>query len=113
MQSNSSKPPTFHQATTALDPTVADLLSKNDLLVQSGVKYSEYVKIRPHDGLELTQNSRLLNFLHHDSVTYIDVRRIFLDLEFQAFKNEAEDALEQTDYVSIGHDAKKRMKKAK
>ena len=65
MQANASKPPTFHQASTALDPTVTDFLSKNDLLVQSGVKYSEYVKIRPNDGLELTQNSRFLNFLHH------------------------------------------------
>ena len=75
MQAQSSQPPTFHQATTALDPTVANLLSQNDLLVQSGVKYSEYVKIRPGDGLELTQNSRILNFLHHDHVTYLNTRR--------------------------------------
>ena len=106
MQANASKPPTFHQASTALDPTVTDFLSKNDLLVQSGVKYSEYVKIRPNDGLELTQNSRLLNFLHHDQVTYIDTKKIFLHVKFQAVKGDNEDALTQTDYVSIGHNAK-------
>ena len=98
---SAAKPPTFHQSATALDPTVASLLSKNDLLVQSGVKYSEYVKLRPGDGIELTQNSRLLNFLHHDHVTFLNTKRLFLHLTFKAVKGDNEDALTQTDYVSI------------
>ena len=100
-----AKPPTFHQSATALDPTVASLLAKNDLLVQSGVKYSEYVKLRPGDGIELTQNSRLLNFIHHDHVTYLNTRRIFLHLTYKAVKGENEEALTQTDYVSINSPA--------
>ena len=96
-----AKPPIFHQSATALDPTVASLLSKNDLLVQSGVKYAEYVKLRPGDNIELTQNSRLLNFIHHDHVTYLNTKRLFLHLTYKAVKGDNEEALTQTDYVSI------------
>ena len=45
-----------------MDPTVAALLAENTLVVQSGIRYCEYVKIRCKDGIELTQNSRLMNY---------------------------------------------------
>ena len=54
----------FTPPSSTLDPTVASLLAQNDIVVQSGVKYCEYVKIRPGDGIELTQNSRLMNYYY-------------------------------------------------
>ena len=59
-----TKAPVFHPPSSTLDPTVASLLAQNDIVVQSGVKYCEYVKIRPGDGIELTQNSRLMNYYY-------------------------------------------------
>ena len=47
-----------------MDPTVASLLAQNDLVVQSGIRYCEYVKLRVKDGIELTQNSRLMNYVY-------------------------------------------------
>ena len=57
-----TKQPTFHPPSSTMDPTVASLLAQNTLVVQSGIRYCEYVKIRCKDGIELTQNSRLMNY---------------------------------------------------
>ena len=59
-----TKQPTFHPPSSAMDPTVAALLAENTLVVQSGIWYCEYVKLRVKDGIELTQNSRLMNYVY-------------------------------------------------
>ena len=95
-----TKQPTFHPPSSAMDPTVASLLAQNDLVVQSGVRYCEYVKIRPKDGIELAQNSRLMNYHYKDSACFLNSRRMFLSLDFHCEK-EGKAALVLDDFCSI------------
>ena len=68
-----TKQPTFHPPSSTMDPTVASLLAENTLVVQSGIRYCEYVKIRCKDGIELDFHCEKANKAALELTDYVSI----------------------------------------
>ena len=77
-------PPQFRPPLPTISPTVKSLTENDDLFLEKGVSFSKYIPIRPLDPMDLIKNSGVLNYYFRDSSAYINTKRVFLELEFEA-----------------------------
>ena len=85
---DNGQPPPFHEPIRTIDPAIKSLLKEEKLTIQHGISFSKYLALKPLDNFELIQNSKLLSFYFRDANCYINSRRIFLELEWYATKED-------------------------
>ena len=92
-------PPSFPPAISTINPEIESLLKQDQLYIQKGVNYSRYVTIFPFDSQELIKSSKNVNFIFKDSVSFVNSRRIFLELKYHFQKGDGT-AITRDDEVS-------------
>ena len=77
-------PPNFSSPIPTVSPTVRSLTESDELFIEKGVSFSKFLPIKPLDPLDLIKNSGVLCYYFKDNSVFINSKRIFLELEFEA-----------------------------
>ena len=82
MLPSGGKPPDFHKPTPFVNPAIQNLLD-DKVFIENGIQYTQYKLINLVDQLDLQDGSNTLAFRIRDENSFINSKRIFLDMKIQ------------------------------
>ena len=81
---DNSNPPKFQSPIPTVSPSVRSLTENNELFLEKGVSFSKFISLKPLDPLDLIKNSGVLCYYFRDNSVFVNTKRIFLEIEFEA-----------------------------
>lgn len=98
MSETPTKIPDFQQPIETVSPVIESLFHSK-IYEENGIQFSAYKPINALDPLELSKNSRSCTFYYKDANAFINTKRAFLDITWNATQDDGK-ALTHADYVS-------------